>query len=114
MANREARRWRKQAAVLAGHFSTLGDDPFVGVEQFAGCRSLTDLDSALYAAVQEEVVAMRAALAPFDVFDLVELMRLREFPIAPVLALQPGYDGDAHQPLPRVDVVAATSERSLP
>jgi hypothetical protein len=95
MTRRDSRRRRRAAGQLAAHFSSLGDDPFSELQLFANARTLNELDEVLRAEVIAEVERLLAAVADYDAFDLVELMRLREFPIAPVAGLDSGYDGNA-------------------
>ena len=43
--------------------------------------------------MEVEVSAIVELVKEFDAFDVIELMRLREFPIVPAAGLSPGYDG---------------------
>src|SRR5688572_24026224 len=76
-------------------FTSLGEQPLDEMGQFAQCKTLTDLNGALYEAVQAEVDAMCALVAGADAFDVLELMRMRAIPPIPALALQGGFDGSA-------------------
>lgn len=60
---------------------------------FAGAHTADELDSLLDAQIRHEVAAMLAVTEEFDAFDVIELLRLRELPLVPVLGLSPGYDG---------------------
>jgi hypothetical protein len=95
VSRRDTRRRRRAASDLVAHFSGLGDDPFGELELFVRAQTLTELDAVLRSEVQTEVASILDAVAGFDAFDVIELMRLREFPISPVLAIETGHDGNA-------------------
>lgn len=71
----------------------LGSDPLGELEIFAGMASLEPLERRLRDEVGTEVAAMLDAIREFDAFDVIELMRLREIPVVPVLALEADFDG---------------------
>jgi hypothetical protein len=75
------------------HWGTLGGNPLGELGVFAGLASPQALQERLREEVGAEVAAMADAVREFDAFDVIELMRLREMPVAPVLALETGYDG---------------------
>lgn len=68
-------------------------DPIAEIGVFAGATSLEDVESRLRGTVATEVDRILALTAELDAFDVVELMRQREMTIAPVLGLDPGFDG---------------------
>ncbi|OBI45228.1 hypothetical protein A5708_15435 [Mycobacterium colombiense] len=55
--------------------------------------SIEDLQAAFKSRVRQEVAALVGQMAAADAFDLIELMRLREVPISPVLGLEPDFEG---------------------
>jgi hypothetical protein len=71
----------------------LGANPLGDLGVFAGLASPEALHGRLREEVGAEVAAMVDAVRELDAFDVIELMRLREMPVAPVVALAPGYDG---------------------
>ncbi len=73
----------------------LGDDPVGDVAIFAGAGGKEALRQRLRDEVETEVAAMLEAIRECDAFDVIELMRLRELPIVPVVALMDSYDGSA-------------------
>lgn len=74
-------------------FTGLGDDPLDELSLLAGADTPDDLQRRLRIEVEKEVGEILRITAPGDAFDLIELLRLREFPIVPVAGLGPGYDG---------------------
>jgi hypothetical protein len=70
------------------NWAGLGGDPLGELEIFAGMTSPEVLQQRLRDEVGTEVAAMLDAIREFDAFDVIELMRLREIPVAPVLALK--------------------------
>jgi hypothetical protein len=78
---------------LGVDISGLGDDPLAEMRIFEGAVSAVDIDERLRDVVAAGVSSIVTSTAHCDVFDVVELLRLRELPISPVLALQPGFDG---------------------
>ena len=93
MSKRTNKRARKAATGLAAHFASLGDDPISELELFSEARTLQELDAVLRREAEVEVSAIVELVKEFDAFDVIELMRLREFPIVPAAGLSPGYDG---------------------
>jgi hypothetical protein len=59
----------------------------------AGAATPDDLQRILRIEVEKDVEAILRITAPSDAFDLIELLRLREFPIVPAAGLEPGFDG---------------------
>jgi hypothetical protein len=76
-------------------FDSLGPDPFGEMQIFAGAGTAAELDQRLYDEIRREVTAMLDVTRDLDAFDVVELVRLRELPISPVVGLMPDYDGNA-------------------
>jgi hypothetical protein len=74
--------------------NSLGPDPFGEMQIFAGADTAAELDQRLYDEIRREVTAMLDLTRELDAFDVVELVRLRELPIVPVLGLMPDYDGN--------------------
>lgn len=93
VSRRATKRARQAASGLAAQFASLGDDPISELELFSAARTVQDLDAILRREVEVEVSAILEVVQDFDAFDVIELMRLREFPIAPAAGLAPGYDG---------------------
>jgi len=75
------------------NWAGLGGDPLGELAIFAGMASLEALEQRLRDEVGTEVAAMLDAIREFDAFDVIELMRLREIPVVPVLALEADFDG---------------------
>jgi hypothetical protein len=66
-------------------------DPATEISLFDGCASVADLRAVLYGRVEEDVAAMLDLVAEADAFDVIELMRLREFgPVLDPRAEMPG------------------------
>lgn len=80
--------------VGAFDFSSLGEDPLGDIRVFAGAATEADIRQRLRAEVETEVEQILAAILEFDAFDIIELIRLRELPIAPVAALVHEHDGN--------------------
>lgn len=57
---------------------------------FQSCRTAQEHRRVLRAQVDAEVERMLALVADADAFDVIELMRMREFPVAPLLAVPDG------------------------
>ena len=74
-------------------WGTLGGNPLGELRVFAGLASPEALQERLREEVGAEVAAMADAVREFDAFDVIELMRLREIPVAPVVALITDHDG---------------------
>lgn len=62
---------------------------------FAEAGGQEALQQRLRDEVETEVAAMLDAIRECDAFDVIELMRLRELPIVPVVALMDSHDGIA-------------------
>ena len=58
-------------------------DPVHELELFQGCGSISDTRAVLREQVEAEVALMSVAVADADAFDVIELMRMREFPPVP-------------------------------
>lgn len=65
-------------------------DDLVQMGKFA---SLEDLQHAFRARIQQDAELLAEQMGAADAFDLIELMRLREVPISPVLGLDPEFEG---------------------
>ncbi|OIN80209.1 hypothetical protein [Mycobacterium malmoense] len=61
--------------------------------QMGSFNSIEELQSAFKSRVREEIAVIVEQMAAADAFDLIELMRLHEVPISPVLGLEPGFEG---------------------
>lgn len=59
-------------------------DPVRELSLFSGCKSVADVRSVLREQVELETSAMLDLVAEADAFDVIELMRLREFPRFPI------------------------------
>lgn len=77
------------------NWASLGGDPFGELQIFAGMASPEALQQRLRDEVATEVAAMLDAIREFDAFDVIELMRLREIPVSPIVALEADFDGMA-------------------
>lgn len=93
VSRRATKRARQAASGLAAQFASLGDDPISELELFSAARTVQDLDAILRREVEVEVSAILEVVQDFDAFDVIELMRLREFPVRTAAGLAPGYDG---------------------
>lgn len=62
--------------------------------RIVGSETVTDLEGRFGTMLGDEVRKMLHAIGDADAFDVIELMRLRELPISPELALRAGYDGN--------------------
>lgn len=58
-------------------------DPTKEIGLFAGCHSVADVRTVLREQVKIETTAMLKLVAEADAFDVIELMRMREFPPVP-------------------------------
>ena len=65
------------------------------VRQFARCADIAEMNDLLLRLVHENVERMQSLVADADAFDVIELMRLRESPPVPDLALTIGHGGSA-------------------
>jgi hypothetical protein len=84
------------SAIIGGINRTgLGGNTLGELQVFAGLASPEALEQRLRDEVGTEVAAMLDEIREFDAFDVVELMRLREIPVAPVVALEADFDGIA-------------------
>lgn len=94
MGRRSRSRERRQ--VIDDLFDQLDqlEESIADLAVLANASSRADLDAALGSEVQAEVAAILALVAEADAFDVIELLRLRELPIVPALALRPDYDGN--------------------
>lgn len=81
------------ARLVGVDFSSLGDDPVSDMLLFEGAATLEDLDQILREEAESEVEGILEASRDCDAFDLIELLRLREIPVAPVAGLDPDFDG---------------------
>lgn len=66
------------------------------LDDFAQMRSADSVESlraSFKSLVHQHVAAIIELTAAADAFDVIELMRLREVPISPVLGLEPGFEG---------------------
>jgi hypothetical protein len=77
------------------HWASLGGNPFGELQIFAGTASPEALQQRLRDEVGTQVAAMLDAIREFDAFDVTELMRLREIPVSPIVALEADFDGMA-------------------
>ena len=77
------------------NLGSLGEQPVEELRQFAPCKSTSDLNNALRAAIALEVDAMLDLVADADAFDLLELVRMRAIPPIPGLMPQSAHDGMA-------------------
>lgn len=68
-------------------------DPFTEIGLFVGASTLPEVEQRLREQVGQDVQAILALTEEFDAFDVIELMRLRELPMSPVLGLSPTFDG---------------------
>ncbi len=74
-------------------WEALGGDPLGDLGVFADLTSPEALQGRLFEEVDAGIAAMVATVRELDAFDVIELTRMREAPIVPVLALEAGYDG---------------------
>lgn len=79
--------------LLGVKFPGLGDDPIAELMLFEGADSRAALDRRLRQEAETEVSRIVEMVQDCDAFDVIELLRLREFPISPTLALEPEFDG---------------------
>lgn len=77
-------------------------DPLNEFLPFRNCTTPSDARAILHEQIEKEVAAILDLVADADAFDVIELMRMREFPIAPDPRLAP--QGGASLP---VEIVAA-------
>lgn len=79
--------------VLGVDFAGLGDDPVSEVLLYEGADSQVELVQRLRCEVGTAVESIASMVDGCDAFDVIELLRLREFPLSPELGTEPGYDG---------------------
>ncbi len=91
--SRRRKTTRVNRRLVGVNFSGLGDDPVAELELLIGAATPEELRRALRAEVEAEVREILNATASCDAFDVIELLRLREFPVAPVAGLAPDFDG---------------------
>lgn len=65
---------------LGVDFNLIGGDPMAELRVFQGATSRSDLDSRLRSEVETEVARICDLVRGSDAFDVIELLRLREFP----------------------------------
>jgi hypothetical protein len=75
-------------------FDDVGD-PLAEIGIFARASSLDEIEQRLREQIALGVAAIDSLVLECDAFDVIELIRQREIPIAPVLALQEGFNGSA-------------------
>lgn len=93
---------RKPAARLLGNIDPAHfGDPETELGLFADCKTTVELREVLLAEITSEVGKMLALVEDADAFDVIELMRMREFPPVPDPSLQ--WEGSALN----VEIVAA-------
>lgn len=61
--------------------------------QMGTFESIDDLQAAFQSRIRDDVESVVDQMSAADAFDLIELMRLREVPISPVLGLDPEFEG---------------------
>jgi hypothetical protein len=76
-------------------WTALGGDPLSELQVFAGLGSPGALQERLREEVATEVAVMLDAVRECDAFDVIELMRMREIPVSPVVGLVSSFDGSA-------------------
>ena len=86
-------------------------DPIAELRLFADCKTSEELRDVLRAEVNAEVKAMLTLLEDADAFDVIELMRMREFPTRSALGRDVGGVGsqrrDRRSDAPRPTVAEA-------
>jgi hypothetical protein len=61
--------------------------------QLGSHATVEELQAAFRSRVRDQVTALTDQMSAADAFDLIELMRLHEVPISPVLGLDPAFEG---------------------
>jgi hypothetical protein len=61
--------------------------------QLGSHATVEELQAAFRSRVRDVVTTLADQMSAADAFDLIELMRLHEVPIAPVLGLDPAFEG---------------------
>lgn len=79
--------------LLGIELAGLGDDPLAELMVFEGAGTAVELDQRLRREVETEISRVVQLVDECDAFDLIELLRLRELPIDPSHAVEPGFDG---------------------
>jgi hypothetical protein len=79
--------------LLGVEWAGLGDDPLAELMVFEGAGTAVELDQRMRREVETEISRVVDLVDECDAFDLVELLRLRELPIDPAHAVEPGFDG---------------------
>lgn len=93
---RKSKRQQRQLRRLVRNLGLEDADDTLGELALAvGASDLQDLETRIRGAVESEVRGILASTEVLDAFDVIELMRQRELPLVPALALRPGYDGSA-------------------
>ncbi|MFI7195779.1 hypothetical protein ACIBQ0_39185 [Nocardia nova] len=86
-------RWMEFIAGTTGMRLTAA--AFEDLRQLGTHTTIEELQEAFRSRVRKDVALLADQMASADAFDLIELMRLREVPIAPVLGLAPNFEGSA-------------------
>jgi hypothetical protein len=94
MSNHDPRSRQLRRVMGRVNFDGIGD-PFAEISIFSGAETIDEIEQRLREQVAQEVGAIKSVIGEFDGLDVIELMRQREIPIAPVLALEQGFDGSA-------------------
>jgi hypothetical protein len=92
---------------------SLGDDPLGELAVFASAKDGEELRARLDEQITNEVDGILASVKDLDAFDVIELVRLRELPIAPAAALNGGHDGLAAI-IDIVSLVLLTQDSRMP
>lgn len=89
----QERAERVASRLLGVDLAGLGDDPLAELMVFEGADTQAELDRRMRREVETEVGRILELVTECDAFDVIELLRLREFPIDPSHAVEPGFDG---------------------
>lgn len=73
----------------------LGHDPIAELRVFAGAQTVDEASARLRDEVTAAITRMLQLIDGCNAFDVIELMRMRELTLSPVLGLAPGFDGSA-------------------
>lgn len=68
-------------------------DTLDDLAQMGQFDSIEDLQEAFKSRIRGDIALLMDQMAAAEAFDLIELMRLREVPISPVLGLDPNFEG---------------------
>jgi hypothetical protein len=103
------------SSTLHGHFdwNSLGEDPVSEVQIFSGAVTASTIQERLDAEIRDEVQAIVGVTQDHDAFDLIELLRMRESPVVPVLALGGGHDGSGAV-IDLLSLILLTRENRMP